>query len=175
MSAQNGHITSKVILGYLLLILIAVCSVVYIYNIIEQFAGEDDPDNKSREKVYLVTNTLSLLYESEAARTNGRVSTGGNQAFQPHAEQGFAEYGFLAYISVESRTISQDRHDRYVDRAEALEHAPPVGNLARDERGTSVYPKHREGDRPARYDDPAGRNTGARDRAPGFRENPSAP
>ena len=43
MSAQNGHITSKVILGYLLLILIAVCSVVYIYNIIEQFAGEDDP------------------------------------------------------------------------------------------------------------------------------------
>lgn len=66
MSAQNGHITSKVILGYLLLIMIAVCSVVYIYNIIEQFAGEDDPNNKSREKVYLVTNTLSLLYESEA-------------------------------------------------------------------------------------------------------------
>ena len=66
MSAQNGHITSKVILGYLLLILIAVCSVVYIYNIIEQFAGEDDPNNKSREKVYLVTNTRSLLYESEA-------------------------------------------------------------------------------------------------------------
>ena len=66
MGAQNGHITSKVILGSLLLILIAVCSVVYIYNIIEQFAGEDDPNNKSREKVYLVTNTLSLLYESEA-------------------------------------------------------------------------------------------------------------
>ena len=66
MSAQNGHITSKVILGYLLLILIAVCAVVYIYNIIERFAVEDDPNNKSREKVYLVTNTLSLLYESEA-------------------------------------------------------------------------------------------------------------
>ena len=93
MSAQNGHITSKVILGYLLLILIAVCSVVYIYNIIEQFAGEDDPNNKSREKVYLVTNTLSLLYESEAL---GQMVgfPGGNQAFQPHAEQGFAEYGF---------------------------------------------------------------------------------
>ena len=174
MSAQNGHITSKVILGYLLLILIAVCSVVYIYNIIEQFAGEDDPNNKSREKVYRDQHSVVTL-RKRSARTNGRVSTGGNQAFQPHAEQGFAEYGFLAYISVESRTISQDRHDRYVDRAEALEHAPPVGNLARDERGTSVYPKHREGDRPARYDDPAGRNTGARDRAPGFRENPSAP
>ncbi len=66
MSAQHGHITSKVILGYLLLILIAVYSVVYIYNIIKQFADEDDPNSKSREKVYLVTNTLSLLYESEA-------------------------------------------------------------------------------------------------------------
>ena len=53
MSAQNGHITSKVILGYLLLILIAVCSVVYIYNIIEQFAGEDDPNNKSLSLIHI--------------------------------------------------------------------------------------------------------------------------
>ena len=67
MSAQNGHITSKVILGYLLLILIAVCSVVYIYNIIEQFAGEDDPNNKSREKVYLVTN---CRYSTKAKRSD---------------------------------------------------------------------------------------------------------
>ena len=66
MSAQHGHITSKVILGYLLLILIAVYSVVYIYNIIKQFADEDDPNSKTRAKVYLVTNKLSLLYESEA-------------------------------------------------------------------------------------------------------------
>ena len=79
MSGQNGHITSKVVLGYLLLVLITVCSVVYIYNIIEQFAGEDDTDDAlSREKVYLVTNTLSLLYESEAlgqiiGRPNGEI------------------------------------------------------------------------------------------------------
>lgn len=66
MAGQNGHITFKVILGYLLLILIAVCSVVYIYRIIERLVTEEDPDNTSRKKVYLVTNTLSLLYESEA-------------------------------------------------------------------------------------------------------------
>lgn len=66
MSTQNGHITSKVISGYLLLIMIVVCGVVYVYNVIEQFAEEGDPDSRSREKVYLVTNTLSLLYESEA-------------------------------------------------------------------------------------------------------------
>lgn len=79
MSAQNGHTTSKVILGYLLLILVAVCAVVYIYNVIEQFADEEDPSSKSREKVYLVTNTLSLLYESEAlgqviGRPQGEIS-----------------------------------------------------------------------------------------------------
>lgn len=66
MSGQNGHITSKVILGYVLLIGIAVCSVFYIYNIIERFAVEDNSSSQSREKVYLVTSTLSLLYESEA-------------------------------------------------------------------------------------------------------------
>ena len=66
MAVQSGHITLKVILGYLLLVAIAVCSVVYIYQIIEQVAGEEEPDSKARQKVYLVTNTLSLLYESEA-------------------------------------------------------------------------------------------------------------
>lgn len=66
MAEQSGHITLKVILGYLLLIAIAICSVVYIYRIIEQVAGEEEPDGKARQKVYLVTNTLSLLYESEA-------------------------------------------------------------------------------------------------------------
>ena len=66
MAEQSGHITLKVILGYLLLVAIAVCSVVYIYQIIEQVASEEEPDSKARQKVYLVTNTLSLLYESEA-------------------------------------------------------------------------------------------------------------
>ena len=66
MAEQSGHITLKVLLGYLLLVAIAVCSVVYIYQIIEQVAGEEEPDSKARQKVYLVTNTLSLLYESEA-------------------------------------------------------------------------------------------------------------
>lgn len=66
MTEQSGHITFKVILGYLLLVAIAVCSIVYIYQVVEQIAGEEEPDNKARQKVYLVTNTLSLLYESEA-------------------------------------------------------------------------------------------------------------
>lgn len=66
MAGQNGHITVKVILGYIFLIAIAIYSVTYIYKVVEQVAGEDEPDGKPRQKVYLVTNTLSLLYESEA-------------------------------------------------------------------------------------------------------------
>ena len=44
MKEQSGHITSKVILGYILLITIAVCSVAYIYNIVEKVAEEDEPE-----------------------------------------------------------------------------------------------------------------------------------
>lgn len=53
MKEQSGHITSKVILGYILLITIAVCSVAYIYNIVEKVAEEDEPDHQARRKVYL--------------------------------------------------------------------------------------------------------------------------
>ena len=66
MKERSGHITIKVVLGYILLFVIAVCSIAYIYNIVKEVADEDEPDHQARKKVYLVTNTLSLLYESEA-------------------------------------------------------------------------------------------------------------
>lgn len=66
MKEQNGHITSKVLLGYILLIAMAVCSVGYIYRVVDMVADDDEPDHLVRRKIYLVTNTLSLLYESEA-------------------------------------------------------------------------------------------------------------
>ena len=66
MKERNRFITGKVVVGSLLLIAIAVYAVSYIYNIVEQVAVEDFSDNQNRTKIYLVTNTLSLLYESEA-------------------------------------------------------------------------------------------------------------
>ncbi len=66
MEEKNRNITLKVILGYISIILIAIFSITYVYNTIKEVAGEDEPDNKSRLKVYLITNTLALLYESEA-------------------------------------------------------------------------------------------------------------
>lgn len=66
MEDKTRHITRKVVWGYLLILLIAVCSVYYVFTVIQQLAVEDKPDALNREKVYLVTNTLSLIYESEA-------------------------------------------------------------------------------------------------------------
>ena len=60
MKEQSGHITSKVILGYILLITIAVCSVAYIYNIVEKVADEDEPDHQARRKVYLAVSYTHL-------------------------------------------------------------------------------------------------------------------
>lgn len=66
MENQNGHITSKVVIGYILLVLLAVGTIGYIYHVVEQVAVEDDSDSLPRQKIYLVTHTLSLLYQSEA-------------------------------------------------------------------------------------------------------------
>ena len=57
---ERFHITRKVLIGYGLLIAAAILSVIYIFNIVEEFATENTTDDISRRKVYLVTNTQSL-------------------------------------------------------------------------------------------------------------------
>lgn len=66
MGLEDRHITRKVAAGYLLLLILAVCSAGYIYKVVEEVAGSRETDPSARRKTYLVTNTLSLLYESEA-------------------------------------------------------------------------------------------------------------
>lgn len=66
MGLEDRHITRKVVVGYLLLLVLAVCCVGYIYKVVEEVAGQEETDPGARQKTYLVTNTLSLLYESEA-------------------------------------------------------------------------------------------------------------
>lgn len=65
MKKNDGRIGPKVLIGYVVLILIAVSSLVYIYNVAEQIAAEEDINSIPRQKIYLVTNTKALLYESE--------------------------------------------------------------------------------------------------------------
>ena len=66
MTKNNRHITRKVFIGYLLMIAAAIYSLVYIYHLMSDFTEIESTNHSSQHKVYLVSNTLSYLYESEA-------------------------------------------------------------------------------------------------------------
>ncbi|MCD7971337.1 MAG: ATP-binding protein [Candidatus Azobacteroides sp.] len=66
MTEKNRYTTLKIIIGYLFIVIVAIFSVMYIYDITKEVAKEEEPDHTSRTRIYLVTNTLSLVYESEA-------------------------------------------------------------------------------------------------------------
>jgi signal transduction histidine kinase/DNA-binding response OmpR family regulator len=65
MTKKKEHLTRRVILGYASLIIIAAGTVLYIFNLVSKIAGNRNTDDTSREKIYLITNVLSLLYEGE--------------------------------------------------------------------------------------------------------------
>jgi signal transduction histidine kinase/CheY-like chemotaxis protein/HPt (histidine-containing phosphotransfer) domain-containing protein len=65
MTKKNEHLTRKVILGYASLIVIAAIAVLYIFNLVSKMAGNRNSDDTTMEKIYLITNVLSLLYEGE--------------------------------------------------------------------------------------------------------------
>ncbi len=62
---QYERIGRNVVFGYILLAVIALVSISYLYTIIEKIAAEEDVNTVPRQKIYLVTNTQTLLYESE--------------------------------------------------------------------------------------------------------------
>ena len=66
MAGSDRYITVKVLVSYLFLLFIAVFSVTYIYNLIEKTDLIEQSDALPRQKSYLVKQTLSLIYESEA-------------------------------------------------------------------------------------------------------------
>ncbi len=65
MKKQYERIGRNVVFGYILLAIIALVSISYLYNIVEKIAAEEDVNTVPRQKIYLVTNTQALLYESE--------------------------------------------------------------------------------------------------------------
>lgn len=66
MKKKFERIGGKILLGYAVIIVIAICSLSYIYTMIDRVVSDSDVDFDGRQKVYLVSNTQSLLYESEA-------------------------------------------------------------------------------------------------------------
>ncbi len=66
MSEKDRHITGKVIWGYLFLLLMAMGGVAYVYTEFEELAVEEVSQFETRKKTILITNTLSMVYESDA-------------------------------------------------------------------------------------------------------------
>ena len=64
MKEKYTGLTLKVLLGYVLLVIIALISIFSILGMINRATTGDYPDKDTRLKLYLVTNTLSLLSES---------------------------------------------------------------------------------------------------------------
>ncbi|MDR0431512.1 MAG: response regulator [Tannerellaceae bacterium] len=65
MAKNKEHLTRIVILGYASSIILAAFAVFYIFNLVARIAKEKDRDEASREKIYIITDVLSLLYEGE--------------------------------------------------------------------------------------------------------------
>lgn len=65
MKKNIDHVAPKVALAFIVLLAIVIGSLVYMLNFVEQIAAEEDINSVPRQKIYLVTNTQTLLYESE--------------------------------------------------------------------------------------------------------------
>jgi signal transduction histidine kinase/DNA-binding response OmpR family regulator len=65
MVKKTEHLKRSVILGYLSILILVVAALIYISNLITRIVREENRDDPAREKAYIITNTLLLLYESE--------------------------------------------------------------------------------------------------------------
>ena len=66
MKQDSKNIASKIIIAYILLAFVALVSVVYVYDIVKQFANQAPEERMIQKKNFHITQTFSLLYASEA-------------------------------------------------------------------------------------------------------------
>lgn len=66
MKQDSKNIASKIIVAYILLAFVALGSVVYVYDIVKQFANQAPGELMIQKKNFHITQTFSLLYASEA-------------------------------------------------------------------------------------------------------------
>lgn len=81
MQTVSKYTKWKVISGYILLFLLSIFSTVLIYKQITQFIYKEDIGGDANQKLLLIGNTLTGLYESEAL-SNAFVQTGAQNYFQ---------------------------------------------------------------------------------------------
>lgn len=75
----------KVISGYILLFLLSILGAILIYKQITQFIHKENLSDNSNQKLFIIGNVLTGLYESEAL-SNAFVQTGAQSYFQRYMD-----------------------------------------------------------------------------------------
>lgn len=83
MKTPERHTKLKVIAGYILLFLFTVCAIVFIYRQISQLNDNEGLVSKANQKLFIVGNTITGLYEAEAL-SNSFLQTGSAGSFQKY-------------------------------------------------------------------------------------------
>lgn len=65
MKKEFRSLGRNILIGYIVLIVIAVYALSHVYTMMIDLSAEEDINNIPRQKIYLVTETQTLLYESE--------------------------------------------------------------------------------------------------------------
>ncbi len=85
MQKESRHTKIKVVGGYILLFFLTILSTTLIYKQITKLIVNEDVNNDSSRKLYMIGNTLSGLYEAEAL-SNAYVQTGSQRSFRKYME-----------------------------------------------------------------------------------------
>ncbi|MDE5639956.1 MAG: histidine kinase, partial [Odoribacter sp.] len=75
----------KVVCGYILLFLLSILGAILIYKQITQFIHKENSSDNSNQKLFIIGNVLTSLYESEAL-SNAFVQTGVQSYFQRYMD-----------------------------------------------------------------------------------------
>ena len=118
MKTPSGHIKTKIVSGYLLLFLLTVTAIVVIYKQIANIGKDDKPVSEANQKLFIIGNTITGLYEAEALGYSF-VQTGNKQLFLSYANiMGQVETGIDSLKNMTTEEGQQKRIDTIINLLE---------------------------------------------------------
>lgn len=77
------HTKSKIIISYILLFVLSLAAVIFIYRQITRAAGDDQGVSAANQKLFIIGNTITELYEAETL-SNVFLQTGSENTFRKY-------------------------------------------------------------------------------------------
>lgn len=83
MNNPSRYTKIKVITGYVLLLVLTIAAIVFIYKQISKFTGDESLVSSANQKLYLIGNTITGLYEAESL-SSSFLQTGSSGSFRKY-------------------------------------------------------------------------------------------